>query len=106
MYVEREIYIIMIYSAFDPYRILHTCVYITEHDCLSTTVHYAYAPDSCSMDQDAHSLPHKDPYINYLTGGCPLLSISSVTHACNTRSQLHGLGLLAYMVLASIPSLH
>ena len=39
------------------------------------------------------------PYINYLTCGSPLPSVSSAAQACSTRFLQHGLGLLAHMIL-------
>ena len=79
-----------IHSAFDAYRNLQVCVYITEHDCIM------------SMHQIPAAwirTPTVYPYTNYLTCGSPLPSVSSAAHACSTRFLQHGLGLLAHMIL-------
>ena len=103
--VRRKGNLHMIYSAFHPYRILHMCVCITEHDYLPLYIMCMHQIPAAwiRMPTVCHIM---DPYINYLTCGSPLLSISSATHACSTRFMQHGLGLLAHMVLATIPSLH
>ena len=68
--VRRKRNLHMIYSAVDPYRILHMCTSLHYWAWLSTTVNHVYASDSCSMDQDAHikyySLPHNGPIHNLL----------------------------------------
>ena len=57
------------------------------------------AKHSTRFLQHGSGSPQLYPYLNYLTCGSPLLSVSSAAHACSTRFLQHGLGLLAHMIL-------
>ena len=103
--VRRKRNLHMIYSAIDPYRILHvrqsTLLSMTVYHCTSCVcIRFLQHGSGCSYIV-CHIM---DPYIIYLTCGSPLLSISSAKHS--TRFLQHGLGLLPHMVLPTIPSLH